>query len=245
MTGLIVLLVLYVVVAAAYWLWIAYAMFRTRRDVPMVAELDVAEPGEWPRLSVIVPARDEADRIEAAARTLLDEDYPNLEIVFVDDRSTDGTGEIVDHLAAESDRARALHVSELPDGWLGIRGELSREMTLEEFLTHLRDSVRPTTIRHTGNLDGKVSKVGVLAGSGGGFVENVVGTDVDVFVTGDLKHHQAHRLAHASIVGVDIGHFDSEKFIMERFKDVIEEDFGGSVTVDVFDEPTEYMRVFR
>ncbi|NIO17713.1 MAG: Nif3-like dinuclear metal center hexameric protein [Deltaproteobacteria bacterium] len=135
--------------------------------------------------------------------------------------------------------------TELPDGWLGIRGELSREMTLEEFLTHVRDSVRPTTIRHTGDLGTTVRKVGVLAGSGGGFVENVVGTDVDVFVTGDLKHHQAHRLAHASIIAVDIGHFDSEKFIMERFKDVIEEDFGGSVTVDTFDEPTEYMRVFR
>jgi dinuclear metal center YbgI/SA1388 family protein len=132
----------------------------------------------------------------------------------------------------------------LPDGWLGIRGELEREMTLEGFLLHVRDSVRPTIIRHTDALDRRVKKVGVLGGSGGGFVDNVIGADVDIFVTGDLKHHQAHKLVHSSIIGVDIGHFDSEKFIMEAFRSVIEEDFGNSITVDTFDDSTEYMRVF-
>lgn len=132
----------------------------------------------------------------------------------------------------------------LPEGWLGIRGELKQEMTLDEFLTHVKDSVRPTIIRHTDAPGRRVKKVGVLGGSGGGFVDDVIGTDIDIFVTGDLKHHQAHKLAHASIIGVDIGHFDSEKFIMEAFRSVIEEDFDGTVVVDTFDESTEYMRVF-
>ncbi|HET6429623.1 MAG TPA: glycosyltransferase family 2 protein, partial [Phycisphaerae bacterium] len=73
----------------------------------------------WPTLSVIVPACDEADKIEPAARSLLALDYPGMEIIFVDDRSTDETGPIIDRLAADDTRVRAIHVTELPDGWLG------------------------------------------------------------------------------------------------------------------------------
>lgn len=130
------------------------------------------------------------------------------------------------------------------DGWLGVRGELEAEMTLEAFLNLLRNSVKPAIIRYCGDLGRKVKIIGILGGSGGGFVDEVIGTDIDIFVTGDLKHHQVHRLAHASIISVDIGHFDSEKFIMAAFQKVIEESFGDSVTVDTFDESTEYMRVF-
>jgi cellulose synthase/poly-beta-1,6-N-acetylglucosamine synthase-like glycosyltransferase len=114
-----ILLALYLAAALAYWLWQAVSIRRTRRGVPMLRDLAVVEPERWPRLSVIVPARNEADRIEPAARSLLASDYPDLEIVFVDDRSDDGTGAIVNRLADEDPRARALHVTELPKGWLG------------------------------------------------------------------------------------------------------------------------------
>jgi glycosyltransferase involved in cell wall biosynthesis len=76
-------------------------------------------PARWPRLSVIVPARDEAETIEPALRSLLRQDYPELQIVVVDDRSSDETGGIIDQLAAEDDRITALHLASLPEGWLG------------------------------------------------------------------------------------------------------------------------------
>jgi glycosyltransferase involved in cell wall biosynthesis len=73
----------------------------------------------WPKVSVVVPARNEAKRVEEALRSLANLDYPALEVIAVDDRSTDSTGAIMDRMAAEEPRLRSLHIAELPEGWLG------------------------------------------------------------------------------------------------------------------------------
>jgi len=87
--------------------------------IPYLADVDAPEPAEWPRLSVIVPARNEARTLPAAASKLLAMDYPELQPVFIDDRSTDDTGALIDALAARDERVAAVHVEALPEGWLG------------------------------------------------------------------------------------------------------------------------------
>src|SRR5215470_12611572 len=75
-----------------------------------------------PLLTIVVPARNEEAEIEPALRSLLQLDYPQYEVIAVDDRSTDQTGAIMDRLAAEpatQGRLRVLHVKDLPQGWLG------------------------------------------------------------------------------------------------------------------------------
>jgi len=92
---------------------------------------DITRP-EWdrlpelmPRVSIVVPARDEQENVAAALASFAAQDYQNLEVLAVDDRSGDATGEIMDRAACEAIAARpslrfeVMHVRELPPGWLG------------------------------------------------------------------------------------------------------------------------------
>src|SRR5215472_12761911 len=75
-----------------------------------------------PPLTIVVPARNEEAEIEPALRSLLQLNYPNYQVVAVDDRSTDQTGPIMDRLAANpaaQGRLRVIHVRDLPARWLG------------------------------------------------------------------------------------------------------------------------------
>lgn len=76
-------------------------------------------PAAPPRCSVIVPARDEGPRLEGTVRRLLAQQHVDLEVIVVDDRSADGTGDLLHRLAAQDARVRGLRVDVLPDGWLG------------------------------------------------------------------------------------------------------------------------------
>jgi chlorobactene glucosyltransferase len=72
-----------------------------------------------PRLSVCVPARNEERGVEACLQSLLNQDYPNFEVIAIDDHSTDRTGDIMRNLAQENSRLKVLEGTDLPDDWLG------------------------------------------------------------------------------------------------------------------------------
>ncbi|MGA2458941.1 MAG: glycosyltransferase family 2 protein [Terriglobales bacterium] len=91
-----------------------------------------ATPNGEPRVSIIVPARNEEERIRETLVQLLALDYSNYEVIAVDDRSTDRTGQIMEEVAANYQSLvvpklvlpklgllKVIHVSELPSGWLG------------------------------------------------------------------------------------------------------------------------------
>jgi cellulose synthase/poly-beta-1,6-N-acetylglucosamine synthase-like glycosyltransferase len=106
----------------------ASIMARASSQVRRLSELadEMSEETEWPRVSLVIPARNEERNIREALGSVLQLDYPRLEILAVDDRSTDGTGAILDDFAAEDPRLRVEHIQELPPGWLGKNHALHR-----------------------------------------------------------------------------------------------------------------------
>ncbi|WP_243149675.1 glycosyltransferase family 2 protein [Thermaerobacter sp. PB12/4term] len=91
------------------------ARFRIRR----LGGEPIGHRSHWPRVSIVVPAHNEEAHLEPTVRSLMAQDYPNLEIVLVDDRSQDRTGAMMDELARQDPRIRTLHVRDLPPGWMG------------------------------------------------------------------------------------------------------------------------------
>lgn len=77
------------------------------------------------RVSIIFAYRDEQEGILAACRSMLAQDYPELEVIAVNDRSTDASAGILDALAGDP-RLKRLQIDELPSGWLGKNHALQR-----------------------------------------------------------------------------------------------------------------------
>jgi len=80
---------------------------------------DVQLPEPAPLISILVPARNEEANIGICLESLRQQEYPNFEILVLDDSSTDGTADIVARIAAEDSRVRLLRGQPLPPGWAG------------------------------------------------------------------------------------------------------------------------------
>lgn len=114
------------ILTLAYHLALAVEFLMANRLIVRLSPEPTDFDGVWPRVSVILAARDEERDLEQALRSVLSLDYPDLEIVAVDDRSTDSTGAILDRIATGNERLRVIHITHLPDGWLGKCNALHR-----------------------------------------------------------------------------------------------------------------------
>ena len=108
-------------VTLAVWVTTALITLYSYRHVFRLEEIEERRDGDppFPRLSVVVAARNEELGVEQALASLLALDYPDYEVIFVDDRSDDRTGEIADRLSAGDDRLEVIHIEKLPAGWFG------------------------------------------------------------------------------------------------------------------------------
>ena len=108
---------------AALFLAMSIAALTQLRWVRRLPKLDASDSGlpagAGVRCSVVIAARDEEARIEQTIRHLLAQRGTEAELIVVDDRSTDRTGEILQRLAKEDARLQVKRVEVLPDGWLG------------------------------------------------------------------------------------------------------------------------------
>ena len=99
-------------------IWVSrHVMIYVERRKGFLLSADYAgPPAAAPRICVVVAAKDEQDNIEACVRTMIDQDYPNYELLVCNDRSEDATAEIVEAIAAENPRVQLLNIEQLPDG---------------------------------------------------------------------------------------------------------------------------------
>src|SRR5262249_54548030 len=106
--------------AVALIAWVATALvFRTYASVPSLGDIAPLPRGEGPRVSIVVAARNEMQAIRASVASLLQQDYHDIELIVVEDRSTDRTAAILDEMAHKTERLKVINITDLPKGWLG------------------------------------------------------------------------------------------------------------------------------
>jgi glycosyltransferase involved in cell wall biosynthesis len=104
---------------AIFWLTHGLRVAYGATRLPWVKDFAPVADADCPRISILFAARDEEEKLPAALATLMEIDYPNLEVIAADDRSKDATGRILEEFAEAHPRLRVVHILELPAGWLG------------------------------------------------------------------------------------------------------------------------------
>lgn len=194
---------------AFFWLTFGLQTLFGSLQLPWLKSFEPAQDADCPRISLIFSALDEEEKLPTALATLIEIDYPNLEIIAVDDRSQDATPRILDEFASTHPRLKVIHVKELPAGWLGKPHALQKayEASTGEWLLFTDADVRfqPDTLRRCATmirllkLDHLVLFIGMDMV---GFWEKVLISFFGMFFNLATQPHQVGNPASRTYVGV-------------------------------------------
>jgi chlorobactene glucosyltransferase len=111
----------YVLAGPLIWVLFGIGMFAGRRRMALMVRPHPPLPDRPPRVTILVPAKDEGERIGDCLRSALKQTYPDFSVIAIDDRSVDQTGRIMEELSAADPRLAVIHIrdDQLPSGWTG------------------------------------------------------------------------------------------------------------------------------
>ena len=96
----------------------------------------------------------------------------------------------------------------------GMIGELEKEIDELAFLKKIKSVFKTKVIKHTKLRNKNIKKVAVCGGSGSNLIKSAVKAGADIFITGDIKYHEARLAQELNLTMIDIGHFASEIIIL-------------------------------
>jgi glycosyltransferase involved in cell wall biosynthesis len=138
-------------IIAFFWIAHGLRVALGALTLPWLKDFAAAGDGECPRVTLLFAARDEEEKLPQALGTLRQINYPALEIVAANDRSTDNTENILSDAARRDSRLKVMNIGDLPAGWLGKPHALQRayEASSGEWLLFTDADVRfrPDAIR--------------------------------------------------------------------------------------------------
>jgi dinuclear metal center YbgI/SA1388 family protein len=134
------------------------------------------------------------------------------------DAARDGTNDVLGERLSvaqmeplERDDTR---VGEERYGGMGRVGLLPQPMAFEVLVAKTSEALGGIPVRAVGDARKQVSRVALCSGSGGSLMELAIKAGADVFITGDVKYHDAQRALEADLALIDVGHFASEQIVV-------------------------------
>lgn len=108
---------------------------------------------------------------------------------------------------------------------MGLVGEFEKTYSLEELLEFLEEKLDVKKIKVYGRDKKEIKKVAILGGSGADFISAAKNLGVDAYITGDIKYHDGQSAYEEGIILIDVGHFYSEKIILQKIEKRLKENF--------------------
>ncbi|MCD4720019.1 MAG: Nif3-like dinuclear metal center hexameric protein [Desulfobacula sp.] len=102
---------------------------------------------------------------------------------------------------------------------MGRIGYLNSPSVLKQLVLQVKENLNLTHLRVTGDMDLPVTSVAICTGSGGSLLDDFLESGADVYITGDMKYHEARRVEEYSKALIDVGHFGSEHMVVDLLFD--------------------------
>lgn len=129
---------------------------------------------------------------------------------------------------------------------LGRVGELAEETSLKALAGMVKERLNSRFVRITGDPEMLVSRVALCTGSGSGLMKEFLGSGAQVYISGDLKYHDARDAEAAGVGLIDAGHFPSEHIVVENLRSRLERalvDCGHDILVDASELEEDPFRI--
>ncbi|MHB9095858.1 MAG: Nif3-like dinuclear metal center hexameric protein [Eubacteriales bacterium] len=130
---------------------------------------------------------------------------------------------------------------------LGRVGRLKQAIKLSQFMDLAKKLLKVAEVRYCGDLEAEVRKIAVCGGSGASLIHKASFAGADVFLTGDIKYHEAQEAAALGLNLVDAGHFATENPVVEKLAQYLESAFaveGFSVPVYISKSNYDVVRYY-
>lgn len=117
----------------------------------------------------------------------------------------------------------------------GRIGEIE-EIYLDEYLKIIKEKLDTEYLTVYGNRDKTIKTVALCGGSGASFIKDAFLNKADVYITGDIKYHDAQYGDELGLTIVDAGHFHTEKVILPVIKEYLERNIKGTIEIEIYQE---------
>lgn len=182
---------------------------------PFVGEIGQTEKVEEARLEVLVDAL-----CLGAVITAMKEAHPYEEVAY-------------DVFVNEGSVQRS---------FLGRIGRLPDAMSLEEWLLKVKDALDLPVLTYAGEATDKVSKVALCGGSACDLLLDAKAAGADVYVTGDMKYHDAQRAVEMGMVMVDVSHYRGERPVLEALQIYLQNSLAKEVEIYLSTEEENFIK---
>jgi len=113
----------------------------------------------------------------------------------------------------------------------GRIGEIQSSMKLDNFTRFVKDKLGSNDVRVYGDLNKEVKRIALCGGSGADFIKDAYEMKADVFLTGDIKYHDAQLALELGLPIIDASHYHTEKVILNKLKEYIHSMVGNEMYI--------------